>query len=274
MCRPLLCALIALSAGLRSDAMTLLDVDFNDGLVPAPSTIIDDTGSGVQVVPSAGNLNDTPLLLTGTAQGLATVAFDFPSFSAGQLVFSWESLVLTLQPEDKDIFGRDQSFIRLLDGTSVPWSLEYDASGQMLLGCCNSSVPMSLTPVGAYVPGQSNHFELSVNLDSDTYSLAVNGEVKVANAALLTGAVNRIGFSSPGRFFTQNPAALAVDNIKVELVPEPSVIAQLFGAIVAIVGIHVRLHVRPGRTQTRAISHRACRGRECHCLQGVLHFRA
>jgi hypothetical protein len=219
--------LVALSDRLRADAKTLLDLDFNDGFIPAPSTIIDDAGSGVNVAPSAGTLNDIPLVLTGTAQGLATVAFDFPTFSSGRLVFSWDSLVLSLQPEDKDIFGRDQSFIHLLDDTAVSWSLEYDASSQMLLGCCDSSVPVSSTPVGAYTPGQSDHFELSVDLDADTYSLAVNGELKAANLALLTGAVNRIGFSSPGRFFTDDPAALAVDNIRVELIPEPAALALL-----------------------------------------------
>jgi hypothetical protein len=239
MYRAFLGALVAICIANRADGVSLLDVNFNDGVIPTLGVIQDEL-SGVNVEPSAGNLSDMPLVLTGTANGLASVVFVFPQLSEGRYLFSWDSLVLSAQPEDKDVFGRDQSFVHLLGiednvgFVEVPWSLEYDASGQMLLGCCNSSVPVSSASIGAYVPGQSDHFELAVDLDSDTYRLRLNGALKVASSPLLAGFVNGIAFSSPGRFFTKDPAALAVDNIKVEVVPEPSTILTLGGGILGL----------------------------------------
>ena len=220
----LLAASTTLFLSVEGRAAPILEVDFNDGLVPADAFVIDDSGGGVNVVAGAGNLTDTPLLLSGTSSQFAGVAFLFPQVADGRWHFAWDSLVLSRQPEDRDIYGRDQTFVVLLAQDAelrshVPWSLEYDASGQMLLGCCNSSIPVSLTMVGSYDPDQSDHFDLYVDLDSDTYRLNVNGQPRAAGLRLLYPAVRGIAFSSPGRFFLQDPAALAVDNVRVVLVP-------------------------------------------------------
>jgi len=243
-----LAAMTAMAVSKQGIAAVIVDVDFSDGLVPPGAFVIDDSANGVHVVPSAGNLNDTPLLLTGKANDLVAVAFYFPQVSEGRYAISWDSLVLTIQPEDKTIDGWDRSFVALLatDSTSaqVPWSLEYDASGQMLLGCCDASIPVSSTSIGAYVPGRSDHFDLLVDLDFGSYSLKVNGESKVANASLLFGALNGIVFESPGRGFRQDPAALAADNIKVQLIPEPASLSLLALVVPALIRRkHVSTHM-------------------------------
>jgi hypothetical protein len=242
-------------------AEIIIDVDFNDGQMPASASVIDDGGSGVQVVASAGGLNDTPLLLTGTATELASVTFYFPQVTEGRYLFSWDSLVLIRQSEDKDIYDRDQSFVDLgadhFGMGNTTWSLEYDSSGQMLLGCCSSFGPVSVTQVGSYVPEQPDHFELYVDLESNRYSFKVNGQTRVPTAAVLYPAVNGIGFRSPGRFFLQDPAPLAVDNILVQSFPEPATIALAVSAGVVVALGRRRLHGVPA-IRNRCTVRRRC----------------
>ena len=222
-----------------TSALVVFDADFNDHpLGPLseqlntdplplelPTTVIADVGCTADVVASAGDLTEKPVLLDPVAGGLASAAFHNPVASAAGLwTVSWDSLVLDMpvlaSPDQGQVYVIRSDF---LDA----WGLKYNSDGTFLV-----TDGTGFSFFGNFRVGIADHFDLFLDLDNDTYDLWVNG-----SSDHLTGNVSPSAdfshtyFRSNGRGSDQEPARFVFDNVTVTFVPEPSTLVLCIVAL-------------------------------------------
>jgi hypothetical protein len=221
----------------RLPAGQIFDVTFNElapGLAltqpitdPLPLTrptnvVLDfpNTGDRIEIVNAAGDLADQPVLLEARPGGISWGGFLTPDvYSSGRYSIGWDSLMMALPAaEDPQPIQAIQVVTRTGDpGTPATlqiferWEMRYTPQGTFEV--------FDLTGIrtaGSYTVGQSDHFDLDLNLDTGTWDLDVN------DAPLLSGTIvppyefGGIVFTTNGRGSASDPAALVMDNLVVE----------------------------------------------------------
>ncbi len=110
--------------------------------------------------------------------------------------------------------------MHILTGSTDIWRLIYSRDGNLLVKDHSGS-----HPVGSFAVGASDHFELYLHLDSDSYNLAING-ANVRNGQLMpSDRFDTTYFRSMGRESAEDLAPFAFDNLRV--VPEPATLLLL-----------------------------------------------
>ena len=223
--------LAALALARAASGQVIFDANFNaqplgplaDGAAPDYPGIIRDPGTRADVVASAGDLADKPVVLQSTPGGLACVAFDNPAqLASGKWRVSWDSLVLD-RPVDDSADQHDVVIVANSGGTlpSV-WGIKYFPTGQFVVEDGGG-----FHAVGGYSIGRSDHFDLDLDLDLDgkTYDLSINRAAALAGGLGANGEFLFTYFRSNGRFLDAQLPRLAFDNVKVVGVPETSAFA-------------------------------------------------
>ena len=166
------------------------------GLPPdLPQFIITDPGATVNVVSSAGNLTNKPVLMHSVPNSLAAVEFENPSqMSSGEWRVSWDSLVASTPVNDPLI--QNNFLITALSGGNLVaiFGIKYVPSGQFSV-----QDAAGFHTVGAFSVGLSDHFRLDLHLSSGTYELFVT-------AGASSPALWRTMASSCGQSFTRMAA--------------------------------------------------------------------
>jgi hypothetical protein len=191
-----------------------------------PKSIITDPGATVNLVASAGDLTDRPVVLHSVPDSLACAAFYNPSLlSSGDWRVSWDSLVLGAAVED----SLDQPNIQLGANAATVWGIKYVPSGQFSVEDAGG-----FHAVGSFSVGVSNHFDLHLDLDSGTYQFFVNN-MNLIYGGLIVPSFDLVYFRSNGRTLVQLPD-IAFDNVQVVAVPEPCMlsIASASGILLAL----------------------------------------
>ena len=219
-------------------ASTIYDADFNsESLGPLqtqpytdplplylPSGVIRDTSGTVDVVTSAGDLLNKPVLLDSVPGSLVSTAFINPSeYSSGLWHVSWDSLVLSMPVDTRDEQGN--MGIVYLDGSfaTSTWGLKYDTDGSFLI-----YDGTGFHSVGSFTVATSDHFDLYMDLDSATYDLSINS-ASALSGNLVAGEFFHTSFRLNGRGWAGDLAPFAFDNLKVSYIPAPG--ALLLGSI-------------------------------------------
>jgi len=108
----------------------------NTGPLPLnlPTNTIRDAGCHVDVVASAGNLSNKPVLLDSVPGGLASAAFYNPSeLTSGQWQISWDSLVLRTPVDDQQGQGNVHIVAEWQGHLPAVWGLKYNPDGHFLM---------------------------------------------------------------------------------------------------------------------------------------------
>ena len=209
----------------RVAGQVIIDANFNtqplgplaDGAAPDYPDIIRDPGTRADVVASAGDLADKPVVLQSTPGGLACVAFDNPAqLASGKWRVSWDSLVLDPPVLDPPV----QSNVAIVANAATVWGIKYLPTGQFLVEDSGG-----FHAIGGFAIGLSDHFDLDLDLDGKTYDLSINHAGMLGGALAANGEFLLTYFRSNGRGFDVPLPRLAFDNVKVIGVPEPSAFA-------------------------------------------------
>lgn len=132
-----------------------------------------------------------------------------PTSASGLVLLSWDMAMLSFG--SGGLMNSAQLSIDPSNGAGgapiiISWQQDFD-------------IVLSGTTVGSFTLGQQDHYELLLDLDSDTYDFALNGIPVQTNQALAaTFNVQNVVFGSEN---LQDPS-YAVDNFRWEVVPEPS----------------------------------------------------
>ncbi|HXJ75354.1 MAG TPA: hypothetical protein VNM37_21040, partial [Candidatus Dormibacteraeota bacterium] len=215
----LLIATAALALTGPAHAQVIFNASFNDqplgplatGSPPdLPQSIITDTGATVEVVASAGDLTDQPVVLHSVPGSLACAAFYSPSvLIAGDWRLSWDSLVLDTPADDPP----EQAHVLLGGGTETMWGIKYLPNGQFSVEDAGG-----FHSVGSFAVGRSSHFDLDLHLDRSTYELSVNNQSLLSGGLKASRQFDLTYFRSNGRTGSQLPL-MAFDNVQVQSAP-------------------------------------------------------
>jgi hypothetical protein len=210
------------------------------GLPPdLPQFIITDPGATVNVVSSAGNLTNKPVLMHSVPNSLAAVEFENPSqMSSGEWRVSWDSLVASTPVNDPLI--QNNFLITALSGGNLVaiFGIKYVPSGQFSV-----QDAAGFHTVGAFSVGLSDHFRLDLHLSSGTYELFVDGGSLLTGTLADNGQFLRTVFHSNGRTGYQLPD-LAFDNLVVQSVPEPSALTLSAVAMLSVITVQYGRRLR------------------------------
>jgi hypothetical protein len=189
-----------------------------------PNLIIVDYQASVDVVTTAGNLSDQPVLLHSVPGSLASADFANPAIeTSGDWRVSWDSLVLGTPANDP----ANQVNVDIGDDSGADvWGLKYLLTGQFSVEDASG-----FHSVGSFMVGQSSHFDLYLHLDSGTYDFFLNNVILISGSVASPYGFYDTYFRDNGRTGLQLPD-LAFDNLKVVGVPEPSTVSL---AVIAMV---------------------------------------
>ena len=227
--------LALLTLAIPAQAVLVYDADFNaqplgplttqsngDPLpLHLPTGIIRDSGCTADVVASAGDLTNKPVLLNAVPHGLSSVGFFNPvQFTVGDYQVSWDSLVMTMPIDPRPDQG--QVAIAANNGGSLEsiWRLKYDTDGTFLIADATGSHTVS-----GFTPAVSDHFDLYLDLTNGSYQLDINNTNELAGLLIAPGTFNHTIFHSNGRGTELSLAPFAFDNL--EVIPEPATLALL-----------------------------------------------
>ena len=219
-------------------AQVIFDANFNaqplgtlaTGSPPdLPQSIITDAGATVEVVNSAGNLTDKPVLLRSVPGSLADVAFFNPTqLNSGKWRVSWDSLVLDT-PVNDELIRENVTISAMFEGHGpTVWGMTYLPNGRYFVEDSNG-----YQTVGGFTVGRSDHFDLDLDLDTRTYRLLVNNRNLIGSELAWNGEFLLTGFASNGRFGEQQPR-FAFDNFRVGALPEPAALGLICLAAVPL----------------------------------------
>jgi hypothetical protein len=202
-----------------------------------PSVILRDSDlDQVSAANPVGDFTTRVMLLDSTPGTLADAAFFNPvQYTSGKYSVSWDSLV-TQTPGDR--FGA--AIVLASNNGSEPsiFEMSYDPSGAFSIGTFQGAGLLHF--VGAYSIGHLQHFQVTLDLDTHTYRFLVN-DVLLDNGALFDiSGFDLTAFDSNGRGSTSDAPPWAVDNFKVEAVPEPGVSLVGIGGL----GVMIRAWTR------------------------------
>jgi hypothetical protein len=194
-----------------------------------PTSIITDFRASVDVVASAGNLSDQPVLLHSVPGSLASADFANPSLlTSGDWRVSWDSLVLST-PANDDL---NQANVVIGDDTGADvWGLKYLLSGQFSVEDASG-----FHSIGSFVIGQSSHFDLYLHLNTGTYDFLLNNSSLISGNLASTGDFYDTYFRDNGRTGLQLPD-MAFDNLKVQSVPEPTTVSLVTLTVVLLMTV-------------------------------------
>jgi hypothetical protein len=200
-----------------------------------PAVILRDTASDrVDVANAVGNFTSKVLLLDATPGNLAAAGFYNPvQYTNGIYSISWDSLIT--QPA----IGIAGNFVALVSETSelgapVIIGIAYDPSGSFKIG---NFAPGSSHLAGSYSIGIRQHFEFLLDLNAHTYDLSVDGSALASGPLFDSSGFNVTVFDALARGDTgDDPPPFAVDNIRVEQVPEPHTVLLNIAACAALFG--------------------------------------
>jgi hypothetical protein len=203
-----------------------------------PGFIIRDTQfDRVDAANPVGDFSSRVMLLDATAGNLSDATFFNPvQYTQGKYSVSWDSLV-TQAP-----VGIYQAGVILADfngGAPSIVGLWYDPSGAFGIGA--SDFPAKYHLVGAYSVGQQQHFQFLLDLDAHSYRLLVNNTLLDSGALFDPAGFALTAFDSTGRASAGDPPPIAVDNVLVRAVPEPSALVM---AVLGIAFIGLGAHRR------------------------------
>ncbi len=242
-----LCAIIGMLAVLNPASGAIYEADFNAqplGLLSEqpntdplplylPTSVYTFGISTVDVVASAGDLLNKPVLLDSVPGYLASAAFYNPSqYSSGAFRISWDSLVLSTPVDSR----QEQGSVAIVqeDGggsSSTTWGLKYNTDGKFLIHDATG-----YQSVGSFSVAISDHFDLYLDLDSSAYELYINSASALTGSLIGSGKFLCTVFHSNGRW-DQERAPFAFDNL--EVVPIPG--AVLLGMLgLSVAGIKLR----------------------------------
>lgn len=236
-------SLALLTLAIPAQAVLIFDADFNaEPLGPLttqsngdplplhlPTTIIRDPGCTADVVASAGNLTQKPVLLDAVPTYLSSVAFYNPvQFVAGNYRVSWDSLVMTMPVDPR----QDQGQVAIvannggfLEGI---WQLKYDTDGAFLVNDATGVHSLAV----AFTPAVSDHFDLYLDIDSGSYQLNINNNNEISGLLIAPGTFSHTVFHSNARGTELDPALFAFDNV--EITPEPASLSLFILAALAL----------------------------------------
>jgi hypothetical protein len=179
-----------------------------------PTNTIRDAECRVDVVASAGNLSNKPVLLDSVPGGLASAAFYNPSeLTSSQWQISWDSLVLRTPIEGQQEQGNVHIVAEWQGHLPCVWGLRYNPYGDFLIRDADG-----FHSIGSFTVGVSDHFDLHLDLDNKTYVLDINGSSILSGQLIEPGEFRHVYFRSNGRGSSEDLAPLAFDNLLV--IPE------------------------------------------------------
>lgn len=171
-------------------------------------------GGAVDVVVSAGDLTQRPVLISAESVLGDVVFFHMPAPLSGLVDIQVDALLLDVPP-DRSLW--EHLFLSGVDDSGngdVLLAIRYATDGTFRVQDGNG-VRFGL---GRYTLGVADRFAIALNMDASSYELMLNGGFVAAGPLGSQGRLNYLGLASTTDGRTE-PSRMAFDNLTV--VPEP-----------------------------------------------------